>query len=188
MRGVGVFIAAWVVLVVSGFGVLLNYGLTPGANTDAPQQWPSHSKIVPAAAQPTLVVFIHPFCPCSRATLHELQILAARCQGRVGIRVVFKEPAGHPVDWAKCELANTAKTIPNAVVLTNGTQGESELFGAATSGVAMLFDRNGKLLFHGGITASRGHEGDNLGRSSLMALIEGREPGSACTPAFGCSL
>jgi len=65
---------------------------------------------------------------------------------------------------------------------------EAARFGAATSGQVILYDRDGGLLFTGGITASRGHAGDNDGRNAIVSLLgRGRETRHS-SPVFGCSL
>jgi hypothetical protein len=51
----------------------------------------------------------------------------------------------------------------------------------------LLFDAGGKLAFEGGITAARGHEGDNTGREAIAAHISGR-PAPNSQPTFGCAL
>jgi hypothetical protein len=48
---------------------------------------------------------------------------------------------------------------------------EAGRFGAATLGQTLLYDADGSLLFSGGITAARGHAGDNAGRSELVSLL-----------------
>jgi hypothetical protein len=44
------------------------------------------------------------------------------------------------------------------------------------------------LLFAGGITAARGHAGDNAGRSAIETLLAGGRPGYDRTPVFGCPI
>jgi hypothetical protein len=51
-----------------------------------------------------------------------------------------------------------------------------------------LYAPTGKLLFSGGITASRGHEGDNVGRSAIVSFILNGHAPVNHTPVFGCSL
>ena len=65
---------------------------------------------------------------------------------------------------------------------------EARLFHAATSGQAVLYDPQGRLLFSGGITASRGHSGDNAGRSSIVSLVHAGVPDRTETSVFGCPL
>ena len=65
-------------------------------------------------------------------------------------------------------------------------------FGTFTSGQTLLYDSAGRLLFKGGITAYRGHSGDNEGRSLITALLRGDAPAQiklpVAMPVFGCSL
>ena len=42
-----------------------------------------------------------------------------------------------------------------------------------TSGQVVVYDAKGALLFSGGITAARGHMGDNAGRDRITALLRG---------------
>jgi hypothetical protein len=63
---------------------------------------------------------------------------------------------------------------------------EHRRFGARVSGEVYLFQTDGQLVFHGGITAGRGHAGDNLGRSAVESFLrEGVLPPET-TPVFGC--
>ncbi|MEZ5973957.1 MAG: hypothetical protein R3E96_03675 [Planctomycetota bacterium] len=61
-------------------------------------------------------------------------------------------------------------------------------FGAHTSGAVVLYSEEGRLQFQGGVTAARAHEGDNLGRESLLSLYGGSGQVVAHTPVFGCPL
>jgi hypothetical protein len=65
---------------------------------------------------------------------------------------------------------------------------EARRFGAETSGHTLLFAGDGRLLFSGGITASRGHAGDNAGESVIVALVNNQTPALTRTLVFGCSL
>jgi len=62
------------------------------------------------------------------------------------------------------------------------------LFRIETSGDLVLYDADGRLLFHGGITSARGHSGDNLGRSAIQALLWKEPAQTASTSSFGCPL
>jgi len=65
---------------------------------------------------------------------------------------------------------------------------EAGRFGIATSGTVALYDRGGKLLFHGGITPARGHEGDSFGRERIVSLLTSGRSDRADAPVFGCAL
>ena len=43
-------------------------------------------------------------------------------------------------------------------------------------------------LFSGGTTGGRGKSGDNAGRATLLALLNGEQPDATTTPVFGCAL
>jgi hypothetical protein len=65
---------------------------------------------------------------------------------------------------------------------------EAGRFGAETSGHTLLYGADGRLLFSGGITASRGHAGENAGESAIIALVNHQTPLRSQTLVFGCSL
>jgi hypothetical protein len=167
---------------------MLRYELTPAATAEVATQWPSETTLVRDSARPTLILFLHPQCPCSRATLRELSLLEADCGNRFAAQIVFVRPAGADESWEKTDLCRLAEGIPAAVVSSDIGGAEASRFGATTSGQAMLFSPGGRLLFHGGITSSRGHEGDNVGRTALTALINTGQAACTQTAVFGCSL
>jgi hypothetical protein len=110
-----------------------------------------------------------------------------QAQGRVTAYVLFLKPEGSTDDWEKTDLWQNAASIPgvNAVV-DDGV--EARRFQAETSGQIVLYDADGRLLFSGGITGSRGHSGDNAGRSAIVSLLNTGEAERAETPVFGCRL
>ena len=65
---------------------------------------------------------------------------------------------------------------------------EARRFGSSASGQVLLYNPQGKLLFSGGITASRGHSGDNDGRTAIVALLTQGQAAKDETPVFGCQL
>ena len=71
--------------------------------------------------------------------------------------------------------------------MTDAGGGESRRFGALTSGHVLLYGRDGRLLYNGGVTGGRGHEGANAGLSLAEKLLRsGGEPASQ--PIYGCAL
>lgn len=180
---------AWAAVIAAGFGALVEYELTPGANPAAPSQWPVAAAIALDPRVPTLVLFAHPQCPCSRATIAELEKIAAECHGQVALSVLFYAPESEGPEWPRSDLWRRAAAIPGVSVGTD-LEGRTALrFGAATSGQALLFNPAGRMLFSGGITGARGHEGDNPGRQTVVSAILGRAaPAPRATAVFGCSL
>jgi hypothetical protein len=177
----------WALCVTAGLRFMLNYERKAGAVGELPAAWPKSSAIARASDRPTLVLFAHPRCPCTRATMGELAQLTARTQDKLRVYVVFFKPEGGDADWTNTDLQRTAAAIPGITVLTDPAAVEAKRFGAQTSGHALLFGPDGALLFSGGITASRGHAGDNAGESAIEAIVNGRRAPQNRTLVFGCS-
>jgi hypothetical protein len=181
-------VVMWLVIVASALGFIANYSQTPGGSGSIPLQFPRESRIQLDAQRPTLVMFAHPHCPCTRASIGELNVLMAQCRGQFNAHVFFAQPGGVAEDWSQTTLWQDASAIPGVTVHNDLNGVESRRFRAETSGQTLLYDSNGKLLFHGGITISRGHSGDNPGRTALVALISGNSPAQKQSPVFGCAL
>jgi len=184
-------IALWMVLAVLGMGSLTEYSATAGRETDFPEKWPAHSSLDYAPTKPTMVLVLHPHCPCSRATVEEFSRILADAPTAAKTYVLLAQPPEADGAWSDTELAASVRALPGVEVLVDIDEVETSHFGAVTSGTTLLFDTNGALRFAGGITASRGHAGDNLGAQTLAKLLA---PGAAAqsdlalTPVFGCPL
>jgi hypothetical protein len=150
--------------------------------------FPPSSGIRLVSDKPTLVLFAHTHCPCTRASLHELDGILAETQNKISVTVVFTIPDGVPADWEQGDLWNSAKGIPGLRVMRDQGGREARRFDVEGSGQVLLYSPSGKLLFSGGITASRGHEGDNVGRSAIVSFILHGRSAVNHTPVFGCSL
>jgi hypothetical protein len=179
--------AAWFLAVVAGFLALWMYKLQPGPEgANVPRRWPIQSSIHASADRATLVLFAHPRCACTRATIAELARLMARFQDRLDAHVLF---TGSPADeLERTELWASAARIPGVAVAADPSGAEARRFGAGTSGAAVLYDSKGTLAFHGGITPARGHEGDSFGLQRIAAVLTGGKPDRADAPVFGCAL
>src|SRR5262249_1932415 len=68
---------AWAAVAVLGFWSLALYETRPGCAADPPPDWPDRSRLRCDPDRPTLLMFLHPHCPCSRASLEELTVLLA---------------------------------------------------------------------------------------------------------------
>ncbi len=85
-------------------------------------------------------------------------------------------------------MTRRAACIPGVSVLADPDGVEARRFGALTSGDAFLYDAGGRLVFRGGITPSRGHQGESAGRSAIEAFLKGGRPRTATAPVFGCPI
>jgi hypothetical protein len=177
----------WLVVVAAGIGGLWAYAGTPAPDAGAPAAWPTSSRLSRSAELPTLVMLAHPLCSCSRASLSELARLMTHLQGRVTAHVAFYRPPDVAAGWEVDDLWRIAEAIPGVQVSTD-TGGELHAFGAAASGQALVYAADGRLLFAGGLTPARGHEGDNAGRRAVESLVVTGESETHTTPVFGCLL
>jgi hypothetical protein len=178
----------WLSVAGSGLTWLLNFERTPGKGQLANGHWPAGAEVQLGAKRNTLVVFAHPRCPCTRATLAELNRLMARAGEDVSAQVWFYQPVNFPADWSRTALWRAAAAIPGVVARADLDGRQARLFGAETSGAVFLYGADGRLLFQGGITGGRGHEGDNAGENAIAERVAGRPVSLARSPVYGCSL
>ncbi len=179
---------ALTIAIVGGMGILWRYSLTPGAAGNPPALWPVQSRLTRKSGALTLVMVVHPHCPCTRASIGELEILMAQSRRRIDANVIFFKPPGFSDKWTKSSLWRAATAIPGVRAAVDDGR-EARLFGAATSGQTMVYDRDGRLLFSGGITAARGLYGDSAGASAIAALLDGpTSHASQQTAVYGCAL
>ena len=175
------FFVGWLGLLAAGLGLLFRYETTPGASEAVVDAWPESSQTERASDRPTLLLFFHPHCPCSRATTTELERILERVGDRVRTVAWVFDPEAFDEEWTRSELWARLERSPRVTVRSDFEAGEAQRFGAQTSGQAFLFTPDGTLLFSGGLTATRGHEGANGGQEALASLIESwgpTEPGS----------
>jgi hypothetical protein len=185
---IAAFGVAWVAVVGLGQRAMLNYDYIAAPPAAPPAKWPASSKIPRVAGLSSIVLLAHPRCPCTRATIEELALLMTRLHGQASAAVVFVRPPGVPEDWEKTDLWQSAARIPGATVWSDADGIEASRFGAQASGQTLLYSASGDLQFSGGITASRGHSGDNLGRRSVVALVTTGDSTTNHTSVYGCSL
>src|SRR5215212_8787622 len=117
-------ITLWLLVIGIGLSFLFGYENTPGVAAKPLASWPADSQIQLAPGRATLVMLIHPHCPCSRASIGELAMLMAQSQGRLTAYVLFLKPAGFSKDWEKTDLWQSAAGIPGVqpVVDDDGTE------------------------------------------------------------------
>jgi hypothetical protein len=102
----------WGIAIAGGVVEMARYAETPGPAAHVPGQWPADSTIPRASAGVTVVMFIHPSCPCSgasKAQLAEIQrsappttrftitsdvVEARRFGARTSGQVVVYDPTG----------------------------------------------------------------------------------------------
>jgi hypothetical protein len=185
---VTIAVLAWLGGVAFGMERLWAYKSTPGVGAAAPTRWPRSKQITPIAGHSTLVMFVHPLCSCSRASLAELDSILQQSGERVSAWVLFLHPEGVTADWTRSSTWNDARRIRGVQVIDDRDGLEADRFGAVTSGQVVLYDAQAKLQFSGGITGARGHVGDNTGRQRVIALVNTGTAEAHDHPVFGCGL
>ena len=73
-----------------------------------PRSGPPKAGLSRATDAPTLVLFAHPQCSCTRASLGEFAEILARATTRPRTYIVFLKPVGFGVDWEKTDLWRAA--------------------------------------------------------------------------------
>jgi len=183
---------AWIAVAVAGWYGISAYGFAgdPQATTSIVAQWPTDSAIGRMSGRPTLVLFLHPQCPCSRATVAELERLPVLVPSEAlpDICVVASAPRAIGDLWWSSSLLNRSARLPNARLVRDSGGVETALFGARVSGTVLLFDADGKRLYAGGVTMARGHSGDNVGLQAITDLLVDHDANVSTVPPLGCDM
>ena len=179
--------ALWLAAVAVVFGALGIYGSNPGPSYPAPVHWPQDTQVERYANGSTLLVFLHPGCPCSRATLDNLKDVIA--DSSLSIVLISSEYASKVAsDLASCrQQIRELERCDNTTHFHDIDSREAKWFHATTSGYCLLYDERGMIKFSGGITSSRGHQGANAGMACLKAALSS-DSAHFSYPVFGCPL
>jgi hypothetical protein len=172
----------WLGAMLPAIWAIEAYQATPGRTGQPVVREVAHS------ARPRLLVFLHPKCPCSAATLSELAEIVVEHRAALDAEVIFVRPAETAAGWEQTSLWDAAAALPSVQVRSDSGGVLAKQFGAATSGHAVLYGAGGQLLFSGGITPARGVAGDNLGRRAIDAALNGQSADNKSAPVFGCPL
>lgn len=182
-------LVVWAVAVVAGFGLLGRYKATAATQADeAPSRWPPESALARTPGRPTLVMFAHPHCGCTQATVTELGRLLARVKGPLDARVAVVRPDGVEAGWDDTALVGRAESIPGVAVFRDEGGREAARFAGQSSGFTVVYDAGGRRLFAGGLTSARGHEGESFGSRRILSLLETGAADRGDAPTFGCAL
>lgn len=180
-------VALWGAVILGGLGLLLGYSLTPGQAAASPSRWPTGVSLVRSNDKAQLVMVAHPYCPCTRASIAELSWIMTKLKGRVAATVLFFEDDS-TTDLKGTEHWASAARIDGVHVVADPEGRQAEAFGAFTSGQVYLYGTDGVLLFSGGITPSRAHQGDNVGRRRIVDLVTQGISDRDASAVYGCEL
>ncbi len=181
-------VALWIAAVFSGVLALTVHSNSPGESTAIERDVPSHPDIVLSPDQFTLMMFVHPHCPCSHASMHEWARIRSQYPDDVHVQVWFYCPPHETESWVHTVLWELAcQTASQEPLIDHDGRVAADL-GVQTSGHALLFASNGELLYSGGITSSRGHEGDSINTQAVGRLLRAESDEFVQYPVFGCPI
>lgn len=183
-----VLIGVWLVALCGWFGYLTWYSNAPGIAGAAPVSWPEESFPQLDRSRTTVMMFVHPRCPCTEASLEELARIITRRQDAASYYCVFVRPPGTSEGWELGPLWRHASAIPNLQLVVDAEGQEAVRLGAKTSGVVYVFKPGGELVFQGGVTGARSHAGDNAGSSAVIQWLSQGHADCSKSFVFGCPL
>lgn len=179
-------VLAWGLAAAAGMFVLMAYSQSAGN-----QGHPTLARSAGIAVSDegyTLVMAVHPRCPCTRASVYELERLAVRCRGLLRCRVLVYEPEGGGEGWGSNDPFSLGARLPSAEIQADPGGRIAAALGCEVSGAVVLFDAQGTPQFWGGITPGRGHAGDNRGSDAIASLVLGQSQLVQTSPVYGCGL
>jgi hypothetical protein len=178
----------WAIALGAGLIAMTRYETTPGAAAVSRPEWPVGTSLARHGDRPTLVMFAHPRCPCTNASISQLAEIIASAGQSVTAYVIFYAPAHADASWHESDTWKDVAAIPGVTAVRDDDGAEAHRFGAYTSGQVLVFNAAGSLVFEGGVTGARGQVGDNAGSKAVAAVLHGQPPPVHQTPVFGCEL
>ncbi|WP_166831099.1 RedB [Thalassoroseus pseudoceratinae] len=177
-----------------GYVILMDYSSRPGPEAevlstiteDELTQFSGHKQ-----GRPTIVLFYHPKCPCTFATVRSLERLSMRFHNEPQIHAVAYCPENKTDVWIESRTTSSLRSLPGSRVHIDREGRMCQQFGVTTSGHILVYDSDGHLTFSGGTTSSRGHEGDCAASQELVRIVNSETTAiDVCTksPVFGCSI
>lgn len=176
---------------VFGFVTLTDYSSRPAPHTDVLAELPADVHFETSQADknsPTILLFYHPKCPCTLASARCLARLASRFNGSPNFYAYAYCPAEEPDTWIASSTTDELRTINNVTIFPDRNAEKCKQFGVRISGHILVYNSAGKLVFSGGITPYRGHEGGSMAAMDFIQHANGKVLEPSCWPTFGCSI
>lgn len=180
---------AWGAAVFLLFGQLVTYSAQQGAAVLPPIYWPEETTLKRQPDRWTILIFVHPKCPCTKAALSEFARLQALHNTSVDTSIALFVPPDQDPRWAYGVITNAASRIKGVDLINDPEAKIAKQFNIYTSGHVLAYRPDGSLAYSGGLTNSRGHEGLSQGTTALLkALKEPQSKHRAEYPVFGCPI
>jgi hypothetical protein len=181
----------WLASIGGGFTTLFEHQMRAGDPILAPERLPDDVRSLGwsvSAERFELFLFLHPKCPCSDATLENLNRLSAQTRGAMSVRLVMFDRGEGEESWSDADSVRAALSLPHTSLTLDPGGSLAARFGARTSGSVALYDDSGVLRFHGGLTDSRGHPGSSAGIAAIARIVTTGIGLGETTPVFGCPI
>jgi len=179
--GFVLLLGGWMAIVVTGLTALWRYEVALESRERRRRVGRGQrDRAVPG--RPTLIMWLHPHCPCSSASVEELD----RVMAHVGDHVAYTS-CSRTSAWRRCDepaLWTRAASIHGVSAVRDVGGVEARRFEVRTSGQTVLYDADGACASRS-ITGSRGHAGDNSGQQALLAAILGDAHAMPGAPVYG---
>lgn len=182
----------WIASCGLGFAWLASYAFSPGDLGDSEIEAAILGVETATHAEGArLMMFIHPRCSCSEASLDEMREVITRAGDEVESLEFFVAvpDSSSARQWEVGRLIDRLEAWGSQVTVHRDPEGRAAAqYGARTSGHVIAWASGGQQpIFAGGITGSRGHRGDNPGRLQLLEALHSHVS-SPAVPVFGCGL
>ena len=102
--------------------------------------------------------------------------------------VIFSQITGDHDRSGEAEVRRRVSLWPQTRTFEDIAGHEMERFHVHTSGQILLFDRGGALLYNGGLTVARGHEGESAAQRMILHAVATGEAIRESLPVYGCPL
>jgi hypothetical protein len=180
---------AWLAAVGWGMLRLFEYSFTAAPAGAAAARWPESGKLLPATDGSTLVIALQPDCPCSQVSVEELDGILAGASAPVKVIALFVSYKTLPQPVEETPMWRRVSALPHATAVPDPDATEARRFGMAASGEVRLYQADGTLRFHGGITLSRDRAGANPGQAAVAAIVNRRATWreTLSAPNYGCA-
>ena len=181
-------ILIWLASAIGGIAWLTVEAAETGERHTVPSTWPDDVVAMRPHREATLLVFLHPRCPCSLATLAELERLLPLAKKPIDTWLIYGIPSTADAGWRETSTWKRGEGIANTQQVFDPGGQLAQQFGVATSGDCLLYHADGNLAFQGGITPSRAHEGNCLGQADLLLALNENARNVRDLPVYGCPL
>ncbi|MCC9601701.1 hypothetical protein LOC67_14170 [Stieleria sp. JC731] len=135
-----------------------------------------------------ILFFYQPGCPCTVAAARNLQRISPLLDPHPDILAFAYQPDNAPSNWLKKRSTETLNRITSTKVIidTNGKIAGS--LGVKTSGHCIVYSKARGVIFSGGLTPLRGHEGTGPSLTQFTHCINDQDEPFTEWPVFGCSI